>query len=316
MNEEFKQLEEKIASEFVWTGKCDKYIGTALSNIKFKKEGIQIHIEVSLSIFIKRIIVRCNVPTTFEKIFNYFGSVRRYEYLFDGTFYQTESSCIDGVDITEIIKKYEVGYFRYSRTSYRIQLELTDKDYTRGFRQWLVLEKQLGIINQMMLYANNIPDLTADLRLAMMSEVYEPLAKYLEKKKIINIQREPAITRKVECNNCQNTVAIKISGKKTFSSCLLAILDKYGKPIFKTEFRRRKSLIKRIVKTRNKMFHVNKKQKEVLKGYNSGFYVIKMELLYRYILLLLIGIEQGKMDESVSEIINKMEYKFSDGIYK
>lgn len=316
MNDEFKKLKERHASEFVWNGKYDNYIGVEIHNINLKREHVKICIEVSLEFRDKKIAIRCSEPIAFEKLFDYLCSVRKYEYLFDGTFYETEMCTLDGENITEIIKKYEVGYFRCSKSSYRIHLDLPDKNYTKCFRSWLILEKQLSIINQMMLYADNVSGLTADLRLAMISQVYEPLAKFLEKKKIIKIQKESGTKKEIECDQCKNKLHVKIPGKKTFASCLLAVFDYYGKPIFKTEYGRRKRLIKHIVKTRNKVFHVNRKQKESLKGYNSGFYVIKMELLYRYILLLLIGIEQKELDESVSKIVEKMERRFPNGILK
>lgn len=102
----------------------------------------------------------------------------------------------------------------------------------------------------------------------------------------------------------------------TLACCLSAILENYGKPIFTTEYRRRKSLVNRIVKTRNKVFHVNSRQKKALKGSNSGFYAIKLEWMYRYIIWLLMGYDRERLDEIVSKQILKFEQAFPNLIYK
>ncbi len=65
---------------------------------------------------------------------------------------------------------------------------------------------------------------------------------------------------------------------------MTTLIETYGKTIFYSEYQKRKSLIKKIVKTRNKVFHVNAKQKNILDGEQCGFYAIKLEWLFRYII--------------------------------
>lgn len=88
-----------------------------------------------------------------------------------------------------------------------------------------------------------------------------------------------------------------------------------GKTIFSREYRRRKTLIQKIVKTRNKVFHVNAKQNGVLGGAQCGFYAIKLEWMFRYIIWLEMGFPKDKLDVVIEKEIKKFESQFSNLIY-
>lgn len=89
----------------------------------------------------------------------------------------------------------------------------------------------------------------------------------------------------------------------------------YGKTIFSREYRRRKTLIQKIVKTRNKVFHVNAKQNGVLDGAQCGFYAIKLEWMFRYIIWLEMGFPKDKLDVVIKKEIKKFESQFPNLIY-
>lgn len=149
----------------------------------------------------------------------------------------------------------------------------------------------------------------------MLIECYEALGRKLEKLHILSVAPETNTSRQVTCSNCGGSHSIPIRGKKTLACYVSALVEKYGKPVFLTEFRRRRSLIARMIKTRNKVFHVNPKQKKVLKGGQCGFYAVKLEWMFRYIIWILMGYNQAKLDAVISKEVMKFESDFKNLIY-
>lgn len=313
---EYDTIKYNKYSNLVWIEKNENYSYFGEKSLKFKRDNIVYCIKIISLHNEKHIEIKCSDFVELETLYLWVGEIRRFEYLFDGAFYILQSCTVDNENITDIINKIEVGYFQNAKYLHKIPFDLDEKSYKKYFFKWLTQEKKLGIINQMVLYANNVKGLPADVRISMLTECYEALAKKLEKEKLITITPEKNTNRQVKCPNCNQPHSISVKGKKTLACCLFAILEKFGKPVFMAEYRRKKSLVNRIVKTRNKVFHVNSRQKRTLKGSHSGFYVIKLDWLYRYIVLVLIGIDKKKLDEIMNKQILKFEQQYPDLIYK
>lgn len=296
-SKEYNDIKHNKFSKLIWTEENSTYSGFKKRQFQFRRNNRNYHVEITLFHKEKRIELISDTSVELEQLYSWIGKIRRYEYLFDGAFYVLSKCIADDVDITNIISKVEVGYFQNANYKHQIPLKLDGKEYKRYFLKWIIIEKKLDIINQMVLYANNVRGIPADVRLAMLTECYEALAGRLKRKGLITITPESN------------------SGRVTLACCLFAILENYGKPVFTTEYRRRKSLVKRIVKTRNKVFHVNNRQKKTFKGSNSGFYAIKLEWMYRYIVWLLMGFDRGRLDEIINKQILKFEHDFPDLIY-
>lgn len=167
----------------------------------------------------------------------------------------------------------------------------------------------------MILFANCLNGLTSDIRISMLAECFEALGKRLEKEKKIVVKSEPNTTRRVKCKKCQEEFKLPNSRKKTFACYMTTLIETYGKTIFNSEYRRRKSLIKKIVKTRNKVFHVNAKQKNILDGKQCGFYAIKLEWLFRYIIWIELGFPKEKLDLVIEKEIREFENQFPQLLY-
>lgn len=313
---EYDTIKHNKYLTLVWIEKNENHLCFGEKILKFQRNSIVYCIKIISLHNEKHIEIKCNEPVELETLYLWMGEIRRFEYLFDGAFYTLQNCEADNENITDSIRKIEVGYFQNAKYLHKIPFELDEKSYKKYFLKWLAQEKKLGIINQMVLYANNVNGLPADVRISMLTECYEALAKELEKKKLIIITPEKATNRNVKCPNCNQSHIIPVKGKKTLACCLLAILERFGQPVFMTEYRRKRSLVNHIVKTRNKVFHVNYRQKKTLKGSQSGFYAIKLDWLYRYIILLLIGIDKKKLDEIVSKQILKFEKQHPDLLYK
>lgn len=314
-NKKYEQLKNKMYSCLEWQGRNNMYICFEKNSFSFKKNHVIYSVEISMIQTKKRITIKSQIPVQLEMLYLYLGDVRRYEYLFDGAFYIMDECLADGNEITEVIKTIELGYFQSARSKHKIPLELDDKEYKKFFLKWLKLQNDFGIINQMALFANCVNGLTADMRISMLVECYEALGKKLERAHFLSVVPEPNTSRQVTCLNCGNSHSITIRGKKTLACYLHALVNKYGKPVFTTEFRRRKSLITRIIKTRNKVFHVNSKQKKVLKEGQCGFYAVKLDWMFRYIIWILMGYDQTKLDAVVSKEVIKFENEFLQLIY-
>lgn len=314
-NQKYEQLKNELCSCIEWIGENNKYICFEKRSFTFQKNSVTYSVEISVIQTEKCITIKSQVPVQFERLYLYLGDVRRYEYLFDGAFYVMSKCLADENEVTEAVKSAELGYFQSARSKHKIALELDDRDYKKYFLKWLKIQNNLGIINQMALFANGVNGLTADVRLSMMLECYESLGKKLEKARILSVASEPNTFRQVTCSNCGGFHSITVRGKKTLACYVNALVEKYGKPIFSTEFRRRKSLITHMIKTRNKVFHVNPKQRKVLKGGQCGFYAVKLEWMFRYIIWILMGYDQEKLDSVISKEVIKFENDFSNLIY-
>jgi len=309
-NVTFEELKLQENSMLEWHGINNTELCFEKSSFSFKRKHINYNVDISVVGNEKIIKVQADTPVPFERLYLYLCDVRRFEYLLDGAFYRMTKCEGDGVDVTESIAQVELGYFTSDKHKHKISLELTDKEYKHYFLKWLKLQSTLGIINQVALFANCINGLTADLRISMLSECFEALGKKFEKAHKITVRPEDGTTRKVRCENCHQQFDLTIKGKKTFMCYMMALIENYGGVIFATEYRRRYSLLQKIVKTRNKVFHVNAKQKKTLSGAQCGLYAIKLEWMLRYIIWLELGFPKVRLDTVIKKEIQNFEAQF------
>lgn len=309
-----------------WIGNNPHYVSMTFSSFTVQKEHIQYFISIKYFATKQIIEIKSDDPVDVEVLRTWLDEIRRFEYLFQGAFHILETCKIDGKDITEEVRKVELGYFQNAEYKHFILLNLSDRQYKKFFLKWMKLEKKIRMINQTMLYSSNVRGLPVDLRLALASECYESLSEFLENQGYIAVKKESNRHVIQKCPYCQQEYKITIRGKRTFSCCLLSILEEYGHPVFSAEYRRKKSLVSRIVKTRNKVFHVKptlklgirkkvKKDKRLNKKY-CRFYSIKLDWMYRYIILLLLGIDRNELDKAVIPFLEKFEKTFPNLVYR
>lgn len=295
----------ELVKEFTWQGVYKDCVGFEYNKLELQDGNNQLQIDISLEGEIKDIHICCSEPMEIERLYHHVLNVRQFEYLFDGTFYETDKYIVDGKDYTEELEGLEIGYLKCGKNVYKINLNLSDIEYAEMFNKWLAIEDEINLISQMVLYGKNAPNMPADLRLAMISQIYEPFAEYLESKNMISISAQ---SRTYVCENCgfQKTKILH----STFYDCLNAIITKYGSTIFSTELKGQGDFISRIVATRVKVFHANKNKRNAYGGFDSSIYSIKLELLYRYIILLIVGNEKDKLDKEIIRITKKLEYTY------
>lgn len=311
----YEDLKKQTISLLEWHGMNTTDPCFEKNYFSFKRNHINYDVDISVIRNEKVIKIKADTPVSLERVYLYLCDIRRFEYLVDGAFYRMSKCAGDGSDVTESIASIELGYFDSKKHKHKIPLELSDKEYKHYFLKWLKLQSTLGIINQVALFANCVSGLTADLGISMLSECFEALGKKLEKENKITVFSEEPTTRTIKCKHCQLEFDLSIRGKKTFMCYMMAFVETYGKIIFETEFKRRKTLLRKIVKTRNMVFHVNSGQKQTLSGKQCGLYAIKLEWMLRYILWLELGFPKDRIDSVLEKEIKNFEAKFPQLLY-
>ncbi len=119
-------------------------------------------------------------------------------------------------------------------------------------------------MNQMYHYVGYGLGATSDLRLALFSEIFEPISEMLDEQQTIQV------------------ISTRPNKPKdpTFADRIRAIITAYGVgTIFADDDI--ETVIKKTVNTRNKILHVNVDKKETLTGGECGFYIKKYVDMYR-----------------------------------
>lgn len=238
-----------------------------------------------------------------------FNELRKFEMLFVGGFYQTEEMLFCTEDKSEkILLENELSFFNLKPTnhSYELLCPFNNNSYCTYFERWLVLSKELGIIHQIFLYSISSTQMPADILMALLSQTYQPLYEYLVmKKRLLLFSKKSYYT----CKKCGNKK--EINCEPTFNECLTTIINKYGQNIFHSEWGNIASLIDKIVKTRNKIDHVDVTAENVWSGIQIAVCKLKLTLMYRYIILDLLGIDSQK---NVTSIAKHIDATFPQGL--
>ena len=148
-----------------------------------------------------------------------------------------------------------------------------------------------------------------DLKMALLLEVFEPIANTLAEKGEIVLKKNPYKTVSAVCTNCGKTVSKQIRNKElSLSDRLKELMKVYGKKIFVGDSNAK--IIKKAVINRNKIDHVNKKNSNGLDGAQCGFYLMKFSVLYRMIVLDELDMVDESINQSVTEWINQINESF------
>lgn len=314
-NEDFEKLEKKLITTLSWYGEDDKL--ASMHDIQFSfcfgEKTIHIHRTIIMQKWLIEFIV--DEKILFKDLYDCLCTFLRFEYLIEGRFIKSQLVKADDEDISVIVFNHDLKYFNPNNYRHVFELQLLSTEYGSFFEKWIILEKDIGIINQMILYADNSRDIPADVRFALTVEAFEGFAKFLELKGYITVE-EATNNFNVSCPSCGMKFKHEINTGKSFANCLKAIFDTFGKPVFITEYGSKDKLISRTIKTRNKMLHVNNGIDKVLEGRYAGFYTIKYAMLYRYIIWIILGIDKEYLNCAVEKSVKEFENKFPNCIFK
>lgn len=229
----------------------------------------------------REIELTSNVPMTGEDLISAFQNIEKLLMLFDGRFYTIKKVTIsnDNEEPTDASNEYNnvrLNCF-YSKDLYQYSwlkiISFQDVLTNELYKKWLSLMDDLDIAFQMFLYAVSDNKMTVDLNFAFLIELAEPFVELLKEKTYY----------------CQSLTP----GERgtTLKMCIDNLIVIYGTDIFAKELEDSyTSFLERVVKSRVRIMHIKKNQKNFFDGNECLKYSLKFSLLYRSILLSVLGI--------------------------
>lgn len=246
---------------------------------------------VSVSQAVKREIkLKSEFPMTSEELIYIFQDLEKLLMLFDGRFYTIEKLTVfnDNAEPVEILNEYNkirLNYFNSNSLYWNSDLKIIsfqDVLTTDLYNKWLSLIGDLDIVYQVFLYALSDNKMTSDLNFAFLAEIAEPLVELLKERTYY----------------CQSLSP----GERgtTLRMCIDNLIVIYGTDIFAKELEDNYSaFLDRAVKSRVRIMHIKKNQKNFFDGGKCLKYSLKFSLLYRTILLSLLGISYQEYKDKI-----------------
>ncbi len=278
--------------------------------ISLKRNNVTYKIRIVLTANCKKVEIEASSVSTIDMTLRIIHEILRFENLFEGLFFPLISFIADGMDYTTEVEQKQLGYYKSQKRYTYIPIDMDDREYEKLFRNWLKIEKKNKIIHPVFLYSVYLEGMPVDIRMALLLETFEPIAVDLYDRGIITLVKPPTKTYTNRCKQCGSSVSRTVPNKELeFKDKLQPLLKKYGKNIFKGDAKAK--LIAKSVKVRNKVDHVNANTENVLNGKQCGFYIYKFSLMYRYIMLQDIGIEDKDINPYISKWVENFNAKYS-----
>lgn len=159
------------------------------------------------------------------------------------------------------------------------------------YEKWVVLLEDLGVTNQVFMYAASNIKMPVDMKCSFLIEMAESLVELVK-----------VYTPKfAELNPGERGTSLK--------NCIDALVKVYGETIFKKELSLDyDTFLTALINSRNNIMHIKRKQKKPsLNGSESVLYAQKICLLYRHVLLSLLGIEEKKYIDRLTIVVEKID---------
>lgn len=175
----------------------------------------------------KRIITLiCDDEIEASALYSYLLKLERLLQIFDGAFVPLEDIVIHGTEdknvYNTLVTHLKVQRLRYFSSASFVTVQ-TDRilNYENAlsevlFNSWQVLLEELGVVNQMYLYATSDCRFTNDVKCAFLVELAESLIEMIGK---------------------ENIKLQKFSGEGNLKPCLRTIINNYGQILFENEMK-------------------------------------------------------------------------------
>ena len=212
-----------------------------------------------------------------KKLYSLLQELERLLQIFDGVFLDLEAIEIYGRESTNsynaLVEHFKIQRLHYFSSSNFISI-ISDRllKYvvilaSELFDKWRILLDELGVVNQMYLYATSSAGFTNDVKCAFLVELSESLMEIIQSEDI-KLQKYPNENGKLK-------------------PCLRTIINCYGKTLFRNEIEfDLEKILSCLVNTRVNIMHIKINQrKPALDGRESVLYAIKMSYLYRLVIL-------------------------------
>lgn len=315
-------IEKCVCKECIYVGEYDdakdtekKYMLSMIGRYRknklyIKRNKIYYDITIILTGNRKKINVEANQECTISSMYSIVMEILRFENLFEGLFYSLKSFSADGMECVEEIKDIQLAYYESAKRYTYFHMNFSDNTYKRFFTQWLKTEKKMKIIHPVFLMSTYLEGMPVDMRMALLLETFEPLAEELGCRGDIILVKPPYKTYTNKCKKCGAIVSRSVPNKElTFADKIRPLIRKYGKEIFSAD--NKSKLIKKAVKVRNKVDHVRKDTKNAMNGKQCGVYIYKFSLMYRYIILMEIGLMPFELTPTIKEWVEKFNNRYA-----
>lgn len=291
--------------ENFWKRGCDSIIYKGLfltdgmfeyaikRNWSVQRNNVKYKIEMETLFNSKTVQINTDKKIQVKKMYEMLCKILNFECLYDGRFFDANSVEIDGEDHTAEIKENLLSYYSGNKYYTKFSQPLNDTKYKSGFCAWERFDKKYRFMNQMYHYVGYGLGATADLRLALFSEIFEPLSEMLEEQHTIKVI----------------STRLKKPNDPTFADKIRAVMMVYGgDTLFANDDI--EDVIKKTVNTRNKLLHVNVDKEETLNGGECGFYIKKYVDMYRIILMKNLGIYSDDNQKELEDSVKKFNENF------
>ena len=249
----------------------------------------------------RKISIKASEETSVFELYGVFTKIERLLMIFDGQFLNLENLEFTDSSDTEKSMLKSVGnnlmhqrlsYFKYSDlVSYKVDklLEFEEVINSDLYDKWEQLLEELDIAHQMYLYAMGDTKITVDVKCAFLIELAETLVEVL----------------KVYTNSFQK---LKPGNGTSLKACVKALIEEYGKDIFEREMEaNEKEFLSTVINSRVRIMHIKRNQKiKYFDGNESVLYILKLSLLYRRILLEILGVEKQVYVDKLRKCVSRL----------
>lgn len=232
----------------------------------------------------RRIEITATSPRPCFEVFNSFQDMETLLMLFDGMFYPIEKIIFeDGSKettakfsgIVEELLAKRLNFFEsrdFCQNSLLSLLPFQDVLTEALFNKWIKLRKQLDIAYSIFVYSLSDNKMPVDTNFAFLVELAEPFVELLKENRGLYQELSPG-------------------HGTTLKKCVSSIIDGFGKGIFSKETNGDyESFLRTTIDSRVRIMHIKKNQPRHFSGKDCARYSVKFSLLYRRILLDLLGI--------------------------
>lgn len=250
----------------------------------------------------ERIITVSNAKEVYAReLYNVLSHIERLLMLFDGKFYklkemkftesQNDVKRLDGYTTNLINNRLPYFESNSACSTYYIICSFENVLTRELYDDWVELLQDLEISHQVYLYSMSACKMPVDLKVSFLIELAEPLIELVKSKTGLYASLSPG----------ERGTSLK--------NCLDALITKYGLEIFRRELEvDYDTFLKILVNSRVRIMHIKKKQKgRYLNGSESVLYMLKISLLYRYILLSLLGVGEMEMMEQIKKSVELLD---------
>ena len=249
----------------------------------------------------RKISIKASEETSVFELYGVFTKIERLLMIFDGQFLNLENLEFTDSSDTEKSMLKSVGnnlmhqrlsYFKSSDlVSYKVDklLEFEEVLNSDLYDKWEQLLEELDIAHQMYLYAMGDTKITVDVKCAFLIELAETLVEVL----------------KVYTNSFQK---LKPGNGTSLKACVKALIEEYGKYIFEREMEaNEKEFLSTVINSRVRIMHIKRNQKiKYFDGNESVLYILKLSLLYRRILLEILGVEKQVYVDKLRKCVSRL----------